>query len=253
MGKRKRRNSPDEDSDLKAARRRDASRRYYARQPSRGAREKRPEDEGEKAFPTMTIDREAKKLYRRQWDPPRKPARKRQAPDSIGEDAEATDEGAAHSSSSIPKDCYVPLKNVHLDYNVLSEPSDGDTDEVVAQTVLTKMFCRADERKPMSLTAIDVYESSSESHVSQARESTPCLPPTGKDPEVAARIARRAVKLEATRARIRQHQDAEREAEILQAERAARMNIHVRTSAASEEVYHYRGSVGVASWLRSGL
>ncbi|KAJ7678290.1 hypothetical protein DFH06DRAFT_1317071 [Mycena polygramma] len=187
-----------EETRRRAAKRRDISRRYYERQ--------------------------AVKVYRRQWDPPKEP----RAAVSEGDNASTTYGYEAGERSTSP-------------------------DTAVAHAALTTMYRMSTilhgARVPLSLAEIEGYESSG----SEASDASPSAAAAERRAELAARLA----VLKATRnARIAaaaaKNGDFEAGADAwMDRERAARMKIHVETSAPIEVVHQYRGSAGVETWLRA--
>ncbi|KAJ7182628.1 hypothetical protein C8R43DRAFT_940753 [Mycena crocata] len=285
MGKRKK--SEDKDAEEKAAKHRAASKRYYDRQVLRlrGLCQytprfvKRIGPACKKDALRPTGDRLAKKEYRRQWDQPRtaKPKLVRKARNKIAKEVEP-EVDVLYSPTPSPsppppkrkrkietpiQQCAVDLFDSDVLYSPTPSPSpppparqkksrDADERDVfhetqsqheaVAQTVLTKMYQRAEAppaaRKLKSLAEIDAYQSDDESQESSGR-ATPCPPGP-----------RRRWALKQAKAKAEEHAAAREEA-ILEAERAARMHVHIDTSVSRETIYQYRGSSGVTNWLQN--
>ncbi|KAJ7618265.1 hypothetical protein DFH06DRAFT_1342538 [Mycena polygramma] len=136
------------------------------------------------------------------------------------------------------------------DYEAGERSTSPDT--AVAHAALTTMYRMSTilhgTRVPLSLAEIDAYESSG----SEASDASPAAAAAERRAELAARLAaakaRRNARISAAAAK-NGRPEAVADAWI-EKERAARMKIHVETSAPVEVVHQYRGSAGVENWLR---
>ncbi|KAJ6455630.1 hypothetical protein C8R47DRAFT_1228125 [Mycena vitilis] len=203
-----------EETRRRAAKRRDISRRYYERHP----------EIREKNRAKMRERRQAVKVYRRQWDPPKEP----RAAVSEGDDASTSYDYEAGERSTSP-------------------------DTAVAHAALTTMYRMSTilhgARVPLSLAEIEGYESSG----SEASDASPSAAAAERRAELAARLAvLKAARNARIAAAAAKNGDFEAGADAwMDRERAARMKIHVETSAPIEAVHQYRGSAGVETWLRA--
>ncbi|KAJ7159130.1 hypothetical protein C8R43DRAFT_948469 [Mycena crocata] len=139
--------------------------------------------------------------------------------------------------------------------------SDCEDLEAVAETALTKMYRQAEGRKLMSLTEINAEDSASPSErPNRGRSPSPISwqgsqrseSPSPTAVKIQAMKAQRRLRLEVAEAAL-EGERVHKAALVLEAERAARLKIHVETSKPAEQVYAYWGSMGVTAWLRRSL
>ncbi|KAJ7863696.1 hypothetical protein B0H13DRAFT_1899468 [Mycena leptocephala] len=199
--------------DSKAAKQREANRRYYEMHPE--IKEKNRVSIAVRRIKTDTeLKREAKKKYRRQWDPPKK---------------------------NCPAVCDEDSLSAQMDKLELTR------NETAAHAALSAMYrlsirgkdapaSAPDNRKePKSLAEIAAYESSRDDSSQDNDTVNQSLP--RKTLQMTKRNTEATLTLEAR----------------LDAERAARMRIVVESSRSFEAVasiHQERGSVGVEKWLR---
>ncbi|KAJ7617534.1 hypothetical protein DFH06DRAFT_1342949 [Mycena polygramma] len=194
----------------KAEKRREASRRYYAAHPE--VREKNRIKIAERRL--------AAKIYRRQWDPPKAATKawSERSP-SHSDECDVDDRGTPPPTSdgAQPSSCSAHQTNPRA--------------EETAHAALRAMYRKNSEkdvnveRAPLSLAAIDTYESSvSNSEGTRDWE--------GERVALALRLQEEAISRHAT------VEDAR-----LDREKAARMRIHIETGPAAEELYEFRGSM----------
>ncbi|KAJ7983278.1 hypothetical protein DFH06DRAFT_1123277 [Mycena polygramma] len=209
------------DRERRAAKRREASRRYYAAHPE--VREKNRIKIAERRL--------AAKMYRRQWDPPKMPVRDRSSERDLSD-------GDELSSPSVHDQAKALSADERSSWSVdMTEPPT----EEIAHAALTAMYQKTaatptrEPRVPLSLAAIEGYESSESGKIGHS-----ALTRDWEDERV-------ALALRLQEEAMSRHQNVEDAR--LEREKAARMRIHVETGPAPEALYEYRGSAGVASWL----
>ncbi|KAJ7615094.1 hypothetical protein DFH06DRAFT_1146150 [Mycena polygramma] len=187
-----------EETRRRAAKRREISRRYY--------------------------EREAKKLYRRQWDPPKK-AKAVACDDECDSEDRAT---SAHlRTGSDGDDLSATCGRADESVGRSSTP-----ETAVAHAALTTMYRMSTilygARVPLSLAEIDDYDSST----SEASDASPSAAVAERRAALAVRLAaakaRRNARISAAAAKAGHGVDTDTDARI-DMERAARMKIHVET------------------------
>ncbi|KAJ7661888.1 hypothetical protein DFH06DRAFT_1325214 [Mycena polygramma] len=208
-----------------ASRRREANRRYYKTHPD--IREKNRARNAERRL--------AKKIYRRQWDPPKQPPPTDDSPsecEPASQDGILEVETAAHAALSAMYLLRVRSNNAR---------------EINAAPAASPM------KEPKSLAEIAAYESSQEESSSSATDDRI----RARRPSSLA-TTRRPSSLDTSDARApRVHNNLEpddRENALLEAERAARMRVVVeseRSWEAIEALHEERASLGVEEWRYS--
>ncbi|KAJ7429986.1 hypothetical protein B0H11DRAFT_2249987 [Mycena galericulata] len=226
----------------KATRRREAARLYYARHP----------EAREKSRQRMAAKRLSQKLYRRQWDPPKKnkrwakaiyfEARHEEEEQATGCPTLQEEEAVAHAAlrtltrklqTSEAEEAGGEAEPMTLTaIEACDSSSEGSVPVVCDEEVATR---RRLERQIRTLAADDVYNDSEQ----------------GSDTSV-CELARRKLELKANRrARLARAQKGAEQAEReLEEERQREMRWLVNSGPSAEDLYLVRGSLGVRAWLR---